>query len=82
MTALRTGLAALAATTALATGALACEITLRSSDTHPEGYPTVAAVEYMGDLLEERSGGRLCIESTTRRSSARRPTRSSRRSSA
>ncbi|MGP1357010.1 TRAP transporter substrate-binding protein [Roseicyclus sp.] len=62
MTALRTGLAALAATTALATGALACEITLRSSDTHPEGYPTVAAVEYMGDLLEERSGGRLCIE--------------------
>jgi tripartite ATP-independent transporter DctP family solute receptor len=62
MTALRTGLAALAATTALATGAVACEITLRSSDTHPEGYPTVAAVEYMGDLLEERSGGRLCIE--------------------
>jgi tripartite ATP-independent transporter DctP family solute receptor len=62
MTAFRTGLAMLAATTAMATGAMACEITLRSSDTHPEGYPTVAAVEYMGDLLEERSGGRLCIE--------------------
>jgi tripartite ATP-independent transporter DctP family solute receptor len=62
MTALKTALAALAATTAMATGALACEITLRSSDTHPEGYPTVAAVEYMGDLLEERSGGRLCVE--------------------
>jgi tripartite ATP-independent transporter DctP family solute receptor len=58
----KTGLVALAATTAMATGAVACEITLRSSDTHPEGYPTVAAVEYMGDLLEERSGGRLCIE--------------------
>lgn len=62
MTYFKTGLAALAATTAMATGAVACEITLRSSDTHPEGYPTVAAVEYMGDLLEERSGGRLCIE--------------------
>ena len=62
MTFFKTGLAALAATTAMATGAMACEITLRSSDTHPEGYPTVAAVEYMGDLLEERSGGRICIE--------------------
>ncbi len=62
MTFYKTALAALAATTAMATGAMACEITLRSSDTHPEGYPTVAAVEYMGDLLEERSGGRICIE--------------------
>ena len=62
MTTFKTALAALAATTAMATGAAACEITLRSSDTHPEGYPTVAAVEYMGDLVEERSGGRLCIE--------------------
>jgi tripartite ATP-independent transporter DctP family solute receptor len=39
-----------------------CEITLRSSDTHPDGYPTVVAVEYMGQLLEERSDGRICIE--------------------
>jgi tripartite ATP-independent transporter DctP family solute receptor len=62
MTTLKTAMATLAATTAMATGAMACEITLRSSDTHPEGYPTVAAVEYMGDLLEERSGGRLCVE--------------------
>jgi len=62
MSAFKTGLAAVLATTALTTGAMACEITLRSSDTHPDGYPTVAAVEYMGDLLEERSGGRLCVE--------------------
>ncbi len=62
MTALKTGLAAVLATTALTTGAMACEITLRSSDTHPEGYPTVAAVEYMGELLEERSDGRICVE--------------------
>jgi tripartite ATP-independent transporter DctP family solute receptor len=40
----------------------ACETTLRSSDTHPEGYPTVVAVQEMGKLLEERTNGRLCIE--------------------
>ncbi len=55
-------MAALFATTALATGATACEVTLRSSDTHPEGYPTVVAVQEMGKMLEERTGGRLCIE--------------------
>jgi tripartite ATP-independent transporter DctP family solute receptor len=59
---LKTITAALLASAAFAGGASACEITFRSSDTHPEGYPTVAAVEHMGALLEERSGGRLCIE--------------------
>ena len=54
--------AALLASAAMVTAAAACETTFRSSDTHPEGYPTVTAVEYMGELLEERSDGRLCIE--------------------
>lgn len=40
----------------------ACEITLRSADTHPDGYPTVEAIEHMGTLLKERSGGRICID--------------------
>lgn len=40
----------------------ACEKTFRSSDTHPAGYPTVVAVEKMGEILEEKSNGRLCIE--------------------
>ena len=62
MTAFKTILAACVATGALASGAWACEVTLRSSDTHPEGYPTVTAVQYMGDLLEERTDGRICIE--------------------
>lgn len=62
MTCYRTTMMALAASTALGSTAFACEITLRSSDTHPPDYPTVAAVEYMGELLEERSGGRLCVE--------------------
>ena len=35
---------------------------LTSSDTHPGDYPTVEAVEYMGRLLEERTGGRLGIK--------------------
>jgi tripartite ATP-independent transporter DctP family solute receptor len=60
---LKTTLAALLTTAAFAGAAsAACEITLRSSDTHPAGYPTVAAVEHMGGLLKERSGGRICIE--------------------
>lgn len=55
--------AAAACTVAMAGSALAeCEITLRSSDTHSDGYPTVAAVNHMGDLVKERSGGRICIE--------------------
>jgi tripartite ATP-independent transporter DctP family solute receptor len=54
--------AALMAGTMIAGGAFACETTLRSSDTHPEGYPTVTAVEHMGALVEERTGGRICIE--------------------
>lgn len=29
-----------------------------ASDTHPNGYPTVRAVEYLGNLLRERTGGR------------------------
>jgi tripartite ATP-independent transporter DctP family solute receptor len=62
MSHVRTTLAALLATAVLALQAAACEITLRSSDTHPAGYPTVAAVEYMGELVRERPGGRICIE--------------------
>ncbi|MFZ3582397.1 TRAP transporter substrate-binding protein [Loktanella sp. DJP18] len=54
--------AALLGSAAMATAATACETTLRSSDTHPDGYPTVVAVQEMGKLLEERTGGRLCIE--------------------
>ena len=54
--------AALLAGTTIAGGAFACETTLRSSDTHPDGYPTVAAVQEMGRILEEKTGGRLCVE--------------------
>ncbi|MGH1415378.1 MAG: TRAP transporter substrate-binding protein [Pelagimonas sp.] len=62
MNIIKTTTAALLASVALTSTGYACEITLRSSDTHPDGYPTVAAVQHMGSLLEERSGGRLCVE--------------------
>ena len=53
---------ALALSAALTTAALAQEIVLKSSDTHPDGYPTVEAVKYMGELLKERSNGRIAVE--------------------
>lgn len=53
---------ALLASTALALPALAQELVLRSSDTHPDGYPTVEAVKYMGELINERTDGRISIE--------------------
>ncbi|MFC4671886.1 TRAP transporter substrate-binding protein [Seohaeicola nanhaiensis] len=55
-------LTALLASVALAGAATACERTLRSADTHPDGYPTVEAVKAMGKMLEEKTNGRLCIE--------------------
>jgi tripartite ATP-independent transporter DctP family solute receptor len=58
----KTLLASLLASVAMGSAAMACEITLRSSDTHPDGYPTVAAVEHMGNLITERTNGRICIE--------------------
>ncbi len=60
---LKTLTAALLATAAMTGVALAeCEIKLKSSDTHPDGYPTVEAVKHMGTILKERSGGRICVE--------------------
>jgi len=52
----------LGAVALLATGVNAQERILRSSDTHPDGYPTVEAVKYMGQLLERYTDGKLGIE--------------------
>jgi tripartite ATP-independent transporter DctP family solute receptor len=46
----------------LGASAQACETTFRSGDTHPDGYPTVMAVKKIGEVLSEKTGGRLCIE--------------------
>ena len=38
------------------------KMVLKSSDVHPEGYPTVVAVQNMGKKLSEATNGRLSIE--------------------
>jgi tripartite ATP-independent transporter DctP family solute receptor len=66
MTLIRTLVAAgvaLAATTfTLAAANAQQKLVLKASDVHPEGYPTVAAVETMGKKLNKASNGRLSIQ--------------------
>lgn len=47
---------------ALMTGVAGAQTVLRSADTHPDGYPTVEAVKYMGELIKERTAGRYSVE--------------------
>lgn len=64
----RRDLLALAGTAAVAGAAFgrdawsADKTVLKASDVHPEGYPTVQAVEDMGKKLEEATKGRLSIQ--------------------
>jgi len=64
MTMIRRHLAGLsiaaAATFGAATAASALEI--KSSDVHPMGYPTTDAIQYMGELLETWTSGRMQIQ--------------------
>jgi tripartite ATP-independent transporter DctP family solute receptor len=43
-------------------GAQAQTMVLKASDTHPEGYPTVTAVENMGKKLEAATNGRIKVQ--------------------
>ncbi len=47
---------------ALTIGTAGAQTVLRSSDTHPDGYPTVEAVKDCGQLVEERTEGRYKVE--------------------
>ncbi|MGX8011369.1 TRAP transporter substrate-binding protein [Mesorhizobium sp. ORM8.1] len=47
---------------ALLVGIANAETVLRSADTHPDGYPTVEAVKYMGELIKQRTDGRYSVE--------------------
>ena len=38
------------------------KIAFKASDVHPEGYPTVAAVESLGKKLETATNGRLSVQ--------------------
>jgi tripartite ATP-independent transporter DctP family solute receptor len=55
-------LAGLGLAAALFAGSASAQTVLRSSDTHPDGYPTVEAVEYFGELVKERTNGRYAVE--------------------
>jgi tripartite ATP-independent transporter DctP family solute receptor len=46
----------------LMAGTAGAQTVLRSSDTHPDGYPTVEAVKYFGELIAERTDGRYTVE--------------------
>ncbi len=47
---------------ALMVGSASAQTVLRSSDTHPDGYPTVEAVKHFGELVKERTDGRYSVE--------------------
>lgn len=51
-----------AAALALAGCSRAARTTLFGTDTHPSDYPTVKAFRHFGDLIEQRSGGRLVLK--------------------
>ena len=58
---IRPSLAVAAAVFATGTAAQA-QTVLKSHDTHPAGYPTVAAVESMGKKLDAATQGRIKIQ--------------------
>ena len=58
---LRGGAAAIAAG-AVGRAHAQTKLVLKASDVHPEGYPTVTAVEMMGKSLEKATDGRLSVQ--------------------
>jgi len=42
--------------------AQAQQVTLRSAEVHPEGYPTAEAVKYMGEIVTRETKGRIAIK--------------------
>lgn len=51
-----------AATVLLPAAVLAQNLVIKSHDTHPAGYPTVAAIEGMGKKLDAATNGRIKIQ--------------------
>ncbi len=54
--------AAMTLAASLMASTAAAQTVLRSSDTHPDGYPTVEGVKYFGELVKDRTGGRYAVE--------------------
>ena len=53
---------ALAVATSLGSVPLASALEIKSSDVHPMGYPTTDAIEYMGNLLNTWTSGRMNVQ--------------------
>jgi len=62
MTIRRTLIALAACATATLTGLGAQATEFRSADIHPDDYPTVTAVKFMGERLKALSGGKHTIK--------------------
>ena len=64
MTAMRKDLLATAVAAAMLVGGAqsASALEIKSSDVHPMGYPTTDAIEYMGQLLDTWTSGRMQIK--------------------
>ena len=60
--AIRVGTAALTAAGISRAARAQQKMVFKASDVHPEGYPTVAAVESMGKKLDKETSGRLTIQ--------------------
>src|SRR3984957_6106558 len=56
------GAAALLGAGAVRSAAAQQKMVFKASDVHPEGYPTVTAVESMGKKLEKDTNGRLSVQ--------------------
>ena len=56
------GVAVAAMTFAFGTASAQQKLVLKASDVHPEGYPTVEAVENMGKKLAQATNGRLSVQ--------------------
>ena len=52
----------IAAAVAIAVSLPAAAKEYRSSDVHPEDYPTVMAVKYMSDIIKQKTGGKDTIK--------------------
>ena len=59
---------AFAAAIALALPAVSTAKEFRSSDVHPEDYPTVMAVKFMSDIIKQKTGGKDSIKVYTQSS--------------
>ncbi len=58
---IRHGLTAAALAAGAGQARAQAKLVLKASDVHPEGYPTVQAVENMGKKLEQATGGRISV---------------------